>query len=197
MNIGGIIFDMDDTLIESPLDFDAIRADLGFDAGELILETIDGLDDEDRKRECRQILRSHEHRAAQQSKVIIGVEEFLADVSCRGIRTAVLTRNSRETVDLVFARHQLSGFDQILTREDAPPKPDPAGLRLICERWDIDPSEAMFFGDFWFDIEAARRAGVYSVLYASGELPDYADKADSIVRNYTDAINLLDKLLAR
>ena len=196
MNIRGIIFDMDDTLIESPLDFDAIRADLGFGEGQLILETIESLDDDVRQTECRRILREHERRAAQQCKVISGVEEFLAELNRRGMLTAVLTRNSRETVELVFSRLQLAGFDQILTREDAPPKPDPAGLKLICERWNIDASEVLFFGDFWFDIEAARRAGAHSVLYAPNNLPEYAHKAGSILRDYADAIDLLDSILA-
>ena len=193
MNLLGVIFDMDDTLIESPLDFDAIRADLGFEQGQLILETIDGLNDSDRQAECRRILRHHEQRAAEQSKVISGVEDFLSDLKRRGILTAVLTRNSRETADLVFGKYTLK-FDQILTREDAPPKPDPTGLEIILDRWGFNNSEVLFFGDFWFDIEAAWRANVHSVLYAPNDLPDYADQANSVLRSYDDALQLVDRL---
>ena len=40
MNFRGVIFDLDGTLIDSQLDFDAMRRDMQFPAGEPILESV-------------------------------------------------------------------------------------------------------------------------------------------------------------
>ena len=92
---------------------------------------------------------------------------FLDALATRGLTRAVLTRNSRATTLPMLARLGLQ-FDPVVCREDAPPKPDPAAIWQICEAWGIQPSECVLVGDFRFDIEAARRAGAYAVLFSGG-----------------------------
>jgi FMN phosphatase YigB (HAD superfamily) len=64
MPVRGVIFDLDGTLIDSALDFDQMRADMGFAPGQLILETFESLPEGERKARCREILHGHEYRGA-------------------------------------------------------------------------------------------------------------------------------------
>lgn len=195
--VHGIIFDLDGTLIDSRLDFDAIRADIGLPPGMPILEAIAAMDDVAARTTATEILHRHEMKGASEAVMIDAVPEFLEALAHRRIPTAVLTRNSRASTDAVLSRLNLK-FDQVLTREDAPPKPDPTGLLTICNVWGLPPERVLFFGDYLFDLEAARRAGMRSVLFTPGTLPDYALQADLVLRSFRDALRWLkDSMIVR
>jgi len=191
MPVLGVIFDLDGTLIDSGLDFDQMRRDMQFASGQFILETLESLPEGDRKERCRAILHEHEHCGAVTATLMPGARDLIADLDRRGIPQAILTRNSREMTDLALRRLQFD-FSQVLTREDAPPKPDPAGLIAICRKWNVNVAEVIFVGDFQFDILAGRRAGIPTVLYAPGDRPDYADEADFVVRHLSEICRVVD-----
>jgi phosphoglycolate phosphatase-like HAD superfamily hydrolase len=58
-------------------------------------------------------------------------------------------------------------------------------LITICQRWRLAPTVVPFFGDYRFDLEAGRAAGMPTVLYAPGEIPDYATLADHVLPCFT------------
>ncbi len=193
MPIRGVIFDLDGTLIDSRLDFDQMRCDMEFEAGQLILETLEGLPDGDRKERCRAVLRRHEYEGARSATLMPGALELLAELDRRDLPQAILTRNSREMTELALRRLELS-FSQVLTREDAPPKPDPEGLLIICRNWQIDPGDVVFVGDFHFDVIAGKRAGMTTILYAPGEVPEYAREADFLVTHLAQIGDVLSRV---
>lgn len=184
--VRGIIFDLDGTLIDSKLDFEAIRRDLGLAPSTPILEAIESIQDFASQQQARQILHSHEIMGALQAAPFVGVNDFLGWLREQSIQTAVLTRNSRASVDVALARTNLT-FSQVITREEAPPKPDPAGLELICHRWQIPKHEVLFFGDYLFDLEAGERAGIKTVLFSPNDIPSYASRANFRISSYIDA----------
>jgi phosphoglycolate phosphatase-like HAD superfamily hydrolase len=85
----------------------------------------------------------------------------------RGVRTALITRNSRTSVVTVLRRHGIS-IDVTIARDDAPPKPDPAPLLLACRRLEVAPGDAWMVGDGQYDVEAGAAAGVRTVWVSHG-----------------------------
>src|SRR3954453_3083841 len=90
----GVVFDMDGTLIHQRLDFEAIRREIGLPTGTPLLEALEQLPPAERDRAWEGLDR-HELTAAAGAEVLPGVAEFLAWLDDRGVRRAVLTRNSR------------------------------------------------------------------------------------------------------
>lgn len=188
----GMIFDLDGTLVDSGLDFDAIRCEMGLPAGTPILEHLDRISAGPEKDRMLEVLHRHEQAGAIGAVLYDGVGEFLDWLDQRGISRAVLTRNSRSSTQIVLDRLGLQ-FDLALTREDAPPKPDPTGLLTICDVWKLRPAHVLFCGDYIFDLEAGSRAGTQTMLFAPHELPDFAHHADHVLRSFYDASTLIDR----
>src|SRR5262245_19687902 len=111
--IRGVIFDLDGTLVDSGLDFDQMRHEMGLRAGKPLLASL-ALLDEPHSSRCHAILHRHEQKGAEQARLMPGVEEFLTALGDRGIRQAVLTRNSRP-VTLATLRRLALSFDPIIT----------------------------------------------------------------------------------
>lgn len=191
MPVRGVIFDLDGTLVDSRLDFDAMRREMGFARGQPILETIATLSQGAERERCLEILHEHERRGAHAATLMPGARELLDELSARGLPQAILTRNSRAMTDLALSRLALS-FSQVLTREDAPPKPHPGGLHMICSQWELSPTDVLFVGDFHFDLVAGRAAGIRTVLYAPDDLPDYAHEADELARSLVEILQFVD-----
>jgi HAD superfamily hydrolase (TIGR01509 family) len=194
-HVRGIIFDLDGTLVDSRLDFDAMRRDMGLPVGVPILEALAKIDEGPSRDQMLSIMRDHELRGADEAVLIEGVAEFLSHIHSRSIVTAILTRNSRECTDRTLKRLNLS-FSQVITREDAPPKPDPTGVKLIAQRWGLPTGEIIVIGDYLYDLQAGRRGGMRSVLFAPDERPHYADEADFVLQHFHAAAELLERMLA-
>jgi len=166
-----VIFDLDGTLTEPLLDFDAMRAEIGLPPGP-ILEQLAHADEATRAR-ADAILRRHELDAIARATLADGCAEVLAHLAARAIPAAILTRNVREVVD-VFARAFGFSFAAVYTREDGPHKPSPAGVFALCEKMGAAPAETLVVGDYKFDILAGRAAGCATALVTTthGPAPD-------------------------
>ena len=166
MPIRGVIFDLDGTLVDSGLDFDVMRREMGLPAGQPILEALAHLRGPQAER-CRQILHEHEHAGARRATVLPGVRAFLNVLSDLGMAQAVVTRNCRSATLETLERLDLR-FDPVVCREDAPVKPDPAAIHDICRSWNVPTGQVAVIGDFWFDIQAGRQAGAKTAFFTRG-----------------------------
>lgn len=157
-----VIFDLDGTLTEPLLDFDAMRAEIGLAPKLPILEQLDSADAETRAR-ADAILRRHEREAIAKATLADGCTEVLAHLDALRVPAAILTRNVREVVDTFVTTFGFS-FAAVYTREDGPPKPSPAGVHALCEAMKVAPAETLVVGDYKFDILAGLRAGCHTAL---------------------------------
>ncbi len=162
MGIKGIIFDMDGTLTLANVNLVAVNREIGIPGSEPILEYLDKIG-EPKRSEGIKALEKYEARAAETSKLNDGVVDVLKHLEEKGIRTALLTRNSRRSVEILLKRHKLH-FDVVVTREDAPPKPSPSPVKLISKKLGIDPKNLLMVGDVHFDIFSGKAAGTKTAL---------------------------------
>lgn len=180
----GYIFDLDGTLVDSKLDFTVLRRQLGWPEGTLILEHLATLPDAEQQH-AHAVIHQFELDGAAQATLMPGVHELLSTFAELALPTAILTRNSKAVTALTLQRLQLT-FDLVLTRDDAPPKPHPDGLWQIAKHWQIAPAELLFIGDYLFDLETAKAAGMPSCLYLDGGNQHFAAMADYQIRHFSE-----------
>ncbi len=159
------IFDMDGTLTLAQHDFDAIRSTLGLPANQPILESLAALPPAEAAPLHRQ-LDAIELDIARQSEAAVGAHELLAYLASRGARLGILTRNNAVNIEASLRAAGLRDYfqaDSFVSRDCAPPKPDPAGIFRLLQQWQGQTSEAVMVGDFHFDLCAGRNAGTHTV----------------------------------
>ncbi len=160
------VFDMDGTLTVAMHDFAAIRRALDVRDDEDILAHIAALCDVD-ARAKRAWLLEHERELAHAAQPAAGSVDLLRALAARGCRLGILTRNLRELALITLTTIGVADcFDpaDVLGREDAAPKPDPAGLHQLASRWSVQTSELAMVGDHAYDLACARAAGATAVL---------------------------------
>ena len=167
------VFDMDGTLTLAVHDFPAIKRALDIPQDDDILHHLAALPAAEAASK-RAWLLDHERELAHAATPAPGASELLHMLRDRGCRLGVLTRNAHE---LALVTLQAVGMgdcfasDDILGRDEAPPKPDPGGLLHLADKWSIEPSELVMVGDFRFDLECAKAAGARGVLVNLPENP--------------------------
>jgi HAD superfamily hydrolase (TIGR01549 family) len=186
--IKGALFDLDGVVVAQCLDFMAIKQEIFGSTEGFILERIQGLQGPERAR-AEAILAGHETEAAIRCQPVDGIVPLLRRLDQCGVRLGLVTRNSRKSVDLIQERLRLP-FSAIVTREDAPPKPAPDPILLACRRLAVAAQEALFVGDFEFDMLAGRRAGVRTVLLCNPVQP-FSQHADHLIASLAEVPRLL------
>ncbi len=182
------IFDLDGTLIELNLDFEEIRRALGI-KNKYILESILKFKDEERRRKL-EVLKEFEIRAALNAKLTPHAKEVLDMLEELGLKKGVVTRNCRESVEIVMERFGLN-FDFVITREDAKPKPSPEPILLALKMAKSKPERAVVVGDYVFDLIAGRKAGTKTALLLNGRNREFAKMADFVLRSLKEIENLI------
>ncbi|HNX27009.1 MAG TPA: HAD family hydrolase [Phycisphaerae bacterium] len=189
----GVIFDMDGTLVESSLDFDVLRRELEMSPGRGILEQINEMPPS-RQSTAHSKLLEFELAGARNAILNDGAEEILNELLSRRIPIALLTRNTRQSFEIVSKKFPImKNFDIVMCREDGVIKPEPDGIILACRKMGIVPQKTLCVGDFEFDMLAARAAGAIGVLLTTHpNWKNYADKADYIINDLPALLNIFD-----
>lgn len=183
----GVIFDLDGTLVDSQLDFSAMRSETGCPAGIGLLEYRDTLGSERERKQIDRVIHRHEMAGARVASWMPGARHLLLTLAAMNMHLGVVTRNSRPATELTLDSLGAPPLD-IVTREDARPKPHPDGLLQLARHWAIEPAQLAYVGDFRFDIEAAARAGMRSALYLQPDNRDCADRADRVFRHFDELL---------
>jgi len=171
-----VIFDLDNTLVDSRIDFAGLRRallDLWETVGPLPAprEQLARLAIPEIVARLRAaapaladaawaLVARFETEGLHDARPAPGAARVLAALAARGVRVAVLTNNSRAAAAAALAAGNLMRYVTVLVgREDTPAlKPDPAGVRQIVAR--LGPATVYLVGDSWVDAAAAAAAGV-------------------------------------
>ncbi len=188
------IFDMDGTLTVPVHDFDAIRAELNIDEGQPILEAIAAMPDNAAKKTHAK-LHALEMDLAASGVAQPGAAEFLARLQQRNCQLGILTRNAGDIAHATLAAADLARFfddSAVLARDDCSPKPDPAGILLLMDRWQASANATVMVGDYLFDLEAGKRANVATVHFDTEASYSWPASTDFAVDSYDTLARLLD-----
>ncbi|EJL09350.1 HAD family hydrolase [Pseudomonas chlororaphis] len=165
------VFDMDGTLTVAVHDFAAIREALGIPPEHDILTHLAALPAAEAAAKHAWLL-EHERDLALGSRPAPGAVELVRELAVRGYRLGILTRNARELAHVTLEAIGLAdcfAVEDVLGRDEAPPKPHPGGLLKLAAAWAVAPAEMVMVGDYRFDLDCGRAAGTHTVLV---NLPD-------------------------
>jgi phosphoglycolate phosphatase len=100
-----------------------------------------------------------------------GAPELLRFLRTSGVPSALVTNIGRRTIDEALRRLGIAGsFQTVVTRNDvALAKPSGEGIRQALERLGRSTEGALFVGDSFSDLFAARDAGVPVAILTGGE----------------------------
>ena len=163
MRIRAALLDMDGTVFDSRIDWLALREkiELPWDGRPILAQLHDASPDVRAKGLA--LLHEAERVGAEDGELIPGTHELLESLRRHFVRCALITNNSRRSVETVLSRYRLS-FDLVHTRDDGASKPDPEGFLRALSELKVDPSEAIAIGDAHLDLIAAHRAGIGEII---------------------------------
>ncbi|MFZ4855540.1 MAG: HAD family hydrolase [Desulfuromonadaceae bacterium] len=188
------VFDLDGTLTQPVHDFAFIRRELAIPDGSDILGHLNTLlPDEAALRHRR--LYDIEHDLACRAEAAPGVSDLLALLESLGVRMGILTRNSREiallTLEAIGARCYFED-SHVLGRDEALPKPDPAGIFYLLEQWGTVSDSVVMVGDYLFDLQAGKAAGAITIHVGRPDgqrWPYYSDITVDGLAELTEILN--------
>jgi HAD superfamily hydrolase (TIGR01509 family) len=187
------IFDMDGTLTVSAHDFGHIRQELGLEPETPILEALNAMPDADAAPLWKQ-LNELEFFYAGKASVMEGAAELLQKLHDKGARLAILTRNTMPVVRQTLDACRLAHFfpvDHILDRDACIPKPSPDGVTRLLEFWGADAGDTVMVGDYLYDLEAGKAAGVATVHVDTRGNVQWPEFTDIRVRDLGEIIDYL------
>lgn len=184
MNIKAVVFDLDGTIVQYCIDIEAERKELANVVREeglkldptklpiyLMLKRAERSLDRERfikfKEKVYEVVRKYELKAAEKAELVDGVMELISWLRGNGVKLAILTNNSSESLKVLDARLGIRKyFDVVTTRDDVDRlKPEPEGLILTLSK--LGTKDAIMVGDSPADVLVSRRAGVLCVGVAS------------------------------
>lgn len=187
-----VIFDLDGTLVINEKPFEEVRLkiakafNLNPDELRPLYEKLVELDNP----AALKMLEEEEVRRAEESIPVPNLLSLIEFLRTRYIKLAILTRNCRKAVEKAL-RHYYGYFDIILTRDDGLElKPSPLPVYSILNTFGIAPQDAIIVGDYDYDIDAGRIAGIRTVRMG----PGYGDYN---ALNIEELISLIKKIIEK
>jgi phosphoglycolate phosphatase len=212
--VKGIIFDMDNTLLQSRIDFAAMKQDIFGYLGERRLlpegiapgdHTTGTLITAAKKHgiaaaqldEVWEIAARHEVRGMEGAGLEPGAAVFLEQMG-QGVIKAIITNNAYEAAVAALEQTRIAAlFDAIAGREHMETvKPSPSGYFHVMNQFpQLASRDWLAVGDSWIDGAAANAAGVAFVGYRAkeDEMRRKGVRAEAFVRNYDELADWIAK----
>ncbi len=187
------IFDLDGTLTISAHDFEHIRRELGLEPQTPILEALRAMPEREAA-PLWQTLNELEFFYAGKASVMAGADELLQKLHDAGCRLAILTRNTMPVVQQTLKTCRLEHFfplEHILDRDACIPKPSPDGIQRLLDFWRAQAADTVMVGDYLYDLEAGKGAGVLTVHVDTRGDDDWPEFTDIRVAGLGEIIEYL------
>lgn len=218
--IRAVIFDLDNCLIQSAIDFRKIKLRLleligsghstfqGASFSERrvkdvqsqsiaeLLQHLKGISI-NRYQQALELVEEEERKGCQNVKPMPCANELLVELTGHGVTVGLLTNNTRNLTTFVLERlNWRQYFDQVVTRDDVHEmKPSPEGLQLLLQKWQLDTKEVMYVGDSWIDEVAASKAGIPFIgIVRKWQPGSYHDQKKASKAGFPTTIAWLDEL---
>ena len=214
MDIRGVIFDLDGTLLDTLEDLvDAANATLahfGFPGhspaayryfvGDGLMTLIERIVPRENRSQpeiaaCMDIfLQLYEQGWDVKSRPYVGIVEMLQQLRQAGLQLGVLSNKPHAFTQLCIQRFFAADiFDFVFgQREGVPKKPDPAGAMEIAELMQLQPQQILYVGDTATDMQTGNRAGMSTmgVLWGFRERQElFENKAETIVTHPLEIVS--------
>lgn len=206
--VGGLIFDLDGTLVDSFADIatalnltrtryghpalpgEEVRRHVGSGSAHLV-RTLVPVDADTFAEAYAHYLTAYEAHILDESRLFDGAEAVLEHFADR--RLAVVTNKGHAlAVRVLQALGVLGCFDPVLGHDSLPRvKPDPMPVQHCLRAWDLPAQDVVLVGDGLHDLHAGRAAGVCTVAVTTGverretlqaEGPDHVvDRLDALL----------------
>jgi HAD superfamily hydrolase (TIGR01509 family) len=187
------IFDLDGTLTVSAHDFEHMRRELGLAPQAPILEALHAMPRAEAAPLWEKLNQLEFHYAGKAS-LMRGADRLLQILHDRECRLAILTRNTMPVVEHTLRACKIDHFfplEHILDRDSCTPKPSPDGINQLLRMWQAEAAESVMVGDYLYDLEAGKNAGVATVhLDTRGDV-DWSAYTDLRVENLGQLAHLL------
>lgn len=184
---------MDGTLTVSAHDFDHIRNELGLQPQAPILEALHAMPEE-QSAPLWESLNELEFFYAGKASVMQGARELLQALSDSDRQLGILTRNTMPVVRHTLEACGLDHFfppEHILDRDSCTPKPSSDGIDYLLRFWQASADDAVMVGDYLYDLEAGRGAGVATIHVDTGIDEDWSDYTDVRVHGLHEIIDYI------
>jgi 2-phosphoglycolate phosphatase len=200
-NIDLVMFDLDGTLADTgrdladavnytrahfhlaPLSSGRVYSNVGRGVEHLLRQSLPEDSADHFQEVMRVFLDRYENHLIDNTVLYPGVREVL--IYFRNKRRAVVSNKMhRLTVALLRGLGVEKEFDAVLGGDSAPEKkPHPAMIQVVLSRFKILPAQALIVGDGDTDIEAGKRAGVWTcgVTYGLGNRADLIASAPDVL----------------
>lgn len=220
MQIKAVVFDLDDTLIRSGINYRETKSSIIkflFESGvaeELLNENMSNLEiinravedlrgknyAEDRIREIinkvYEMFNEAELKALNKARLMDGALETLAMLKKIGLKIGIVTNSCGAYARRILEMFSLDRYvDAVIARDDvARHKPDSEHLLKALEKLGVQESETIFVGDHLIDALCARNAGVKFILFRNEKWdPRHAEKSASAVINHLSELLVIIK----
>jgi HAD superfamily hydrolase (TIGR01509 family) len=191
--LSAVIFDLDDTLVSSSLDFTKIKKSLGCPLDVDLLDFVNAKPKAQRDVIEPQLI-GYEISEAMDSVKLDGADDLLALLHQLKLPMAIVTRNCREAALIKMENNNLN-IPIVISREEHKAKPAPDALLFLADQWQIKPENILYVGDYLYDIQAAINANTMSCLVTHGKSLDYADLATLVVNELTDLCQTIENTM--
>lgn len=179
--ISAVVFDLDNTLVSSSLDFGEIKSHIGCPDDEDILAFVDRLPPQEEK-SATDTIHEFEMQDASTATKLAGTDKLLRLLNDLQIPTAIITRNNFEAASFKINNNHID-IGLVITREQFAVKPAPDALLYLAKHWQLSIDNILYVGDYLYDLQMANNANSQSCLIDYGKDLYYSELASFVAKD--------------